>query len=329
MPTPIVSVVTPNYNSARYIEETYNSLLMQAEKNWEWVITDDGSTDDSTAIIKNLANKDSRIKYIQRTVEEKGASVCRNIGINHSTGRFIIFLDADDLLSPCCLIERTALMEQKSGLDFAIFKMGYFKNKIGDTVGTVNRYEKSQESYLNLFLKYEIPWAITCPIWKREFLIKNNIRFSEKYPRLQDPEFHSKILLQYHPTFEVLEGEEPDCFYRQSVGKKKASSESLQKIVSSFLLYYREMNYLIKSKQKGKKYEDCLDSFAKNIFHSLLFYTRLDDVEPILNLYKKMNEVRPIKQLSPTLIMWFGFANKMGITFIKGAGITKMWKIFV
>tara|TARA_B100001057_G_scaffold482776_1_gene558666 strand:- start:1148 stop:1876 length:729 start_codon:yes stop_codon:yes gene_type:complete len=89
----MVSVIMPNYNGAKFIEDSINSVLNQSFSNIELIIVDDNSTDNSLEIIKTF--NDKRIKLKKLTVN-KGVSNARNIGINLSKGKFISFIDSDD-----------------------------------------------------------------------------------------------------------------------------------------------------------------------------------------------------------------------------------------
>ena len=92
---PFFSVVIPSYNRSGYIEATIKSVQNQTFQNWECIVVDDGSTDNTKDIISNLIEKDERIKYVYQTNAER--SVARNNGISKSTGEYICFLDSDDL----------------------------------------------------------------------------------------------------------------------------------------------------------------------------------------------------------------------------------------
>ena len=81
-----VSIITPVYNSADYIQETAESVLNQTFKNWEWILIDDCSTDKSLSIIQKMASKDSRIKIIVNDKNIKTA-LSRNRGIEIATGK--------------------------------------------------------------------------------------------------------------------------------------------------------------------------------------------------------------------------------------------------
>lgn len=93
---PLVSIIMPSYNSAEFIEESINSVLVQSYKNIELIIVDDLSNDNSINIIKKIQEKDHRIILIKNTIN-LGAAKSRNIAINISQGRFIAFLDSDDI----------------------------------------------------------------------------------------------------------------------------------------------------------------------------------------------------------------------------------------
>lgn len=91
----LVSIITPMYNSERYIVSTIESVLDQTYKNWEMIIVDDCSTDSSSEIAKSYSEKDERIKYI-RTEKNAGVSNARNVALKMATGSFLAFLDSDD-----------------------------------------------------------------------------------------------------------------------------------------------------------------------------------------------------------------------------------------
>lgn len=95
----LVSIITPNYNGARFVEQTIKSVLAQTYNNWEMLIQDDCSTDNSMEILIQWAAKDSRIK-VERNAQNAGAAVTRNNAIKRSEGHFLAFLDSDDIWLP-------------------------------------------------------------------------------------------------------------------------------------------------------------------------------------------------------------------------------------
>lgn len=91
-----ISIITPVYNCEKFIRKTLECVLNQTHKNWEWLLVDDCSSDNSANIIQEYALKDARIKYFKLD-KNSGAAVARNTALEKSTGRFIAYLDSDDL----------------------------------------------------------------------------------------------------------------------------------------------------------------------------------------------------------------------------------------
>ena len=108
---PEVSIITPCYNSSKFLQQTIDSVLNQTFTDWEWLITDDKSSDNSVEIIRKV--NDERIKL---TVAEKngGAGHARNLSLEKATGRFITFLDADDFWEPNFLEEMVSFMKKEN-----------------------------------------------------------------------------------------------------------------------------------------------------------------------------------------------------------------------
>lgn len=92
-----VSIVVPCYNQAEYLPEALDSVLAQLYTNWECIIVNDGSLDDTEIIVQRYLKKDNRFKYISK--KNEGLAIARNTGISHSDGEFILPLDADDLIA--------------------------------------------------------------------------------------------------------------------------------------------------------------------------------------------------------------------------------------
>ena len=108
----MVSIVVPVYNAANYIEKTIEMVCRQTYKDWELILVDDASRDESAQVIENyIKNQGKRIRLIRKKVNQ-GAAEARNTGIDASSGRFIAFLDADDVWNPEKLEKQVAYMER-------------------------------------------------------------------------------------------------------------------------------------------------------------------------------------------------------------------------
>lgn len=101
----------PSYNTGKFIQETINSVKNQTYNNWELIIVDDGSTDNTDEVVRAI--KDDRIKYIKNKVN-KGAAISRNIALREAKGRWIAFLDSDDLWKEDKLEKQIKFMEDNN-----------------------------------------------------------------------------------------------------------------------------------------------------------------------------------------------------------------------
>ncbi|TGL10730.1 glycosyltransferase family 2 protein [Leptospira meyeri] len=120
---PKVSVIMPAYNAVSYLEESVQSLLDQSFKDWELLLVDDCSKDDTAILAKKIATKDPRIRFVQKE-KNSGSADTRNTGINLAKGEYIAFLDADDLWEPDFLEKMIPFMEQKSSpFSFASYRI--------------------------------------------------------------------------------------------------------------------------------------------------------------------------------------------------------------
>jgi len=128
MPTspPCVSIVVPVFNADRFLATTIGSVKAQTLRDWELILVDDGSTDDSRALCRSYAAQDDRIKVIVQ--ENSGPAAARNTGVRAAAGEFICFLDADDILFPDAL---TTLLSAAHGVDLV---MGNFCKQEDDSI---------------------------------------------------------------------------------------------------------------------------------------------------------------------------------------------------
>ncbi|MGJ0535819.1 glycosyltransferase family 2 protein, partial [Enterococcus faecium] len=106
-----VSIVMPAYNASRFITESVNSVQNQTYNNWEIIIVNDASTDDTQYRLESMAKKDNRIKIINLE-KNMGAAYARNIAIKNTRGEFIAFLDSDDTWYPKKLERQLKFMER-------------------------------------------------------------------------------------------------------------------------------------------------------------------------------------------------------------------------
>ena len=196
--TPAVSIITPLFNREKLVAATIESVVNQTFSNWEMIIVDDGSTDESFQIAENQSKIDNRIKVLHRADLPKGACTCRNEGLAKAEGRFVIFLDSDDLLKPECLENRLLHFEKNPACDFIVFLPEVFCEEPGDCDEI---WGQTYEDYLSGFLE-KPAWITISPIWKRDWIERIG-GWREGLPSYQDWELHIRALTN-DPEFQVI-----------------------------------------------------------------------------------------------------------------------------
>ncbi|SDZ55628.1 teichuronic acid biosynthesis glycosyltransferase TuaG [Evansella caseinilytica] len=131
---PLISVITPAYNSEKFIGTAIDSVAAQTYSNWEMIIVDDGSTDKTINIIEKYKEKDNRIRLVQLK-ENSGPAVARNIAIREAGGRYLAFLDSDDQWLPEKLEKQLRFMQEKQ-IAFSFTKYKTI-NERGEDIGKI------------------------------------------------------------------------------------------------------------------------------------------------------------------------------------------------
>ena len=183
-----VSVIIPVYNSRKFLKECMDSVLKQTLQNVELICVDDGSTDDSGLILKEYADKCSRITVISQT--NKGVSAARNVGLSVAHGQYIYYLDSDDFIEPDMLETACRELDNKN-LDVVYFDTYAFAEEgiAPANLDEKNRYYARSCEYSSVYAGEELLYKMlgnhdySCPVWKqvarREFLEKHRVKFYE------------------------------------------------------------------------------------------------------------------------------------------------------
>ncbi len=198
MPKPLVSIIIPTYNRAHLIGETLDSIIAQTYTNWECIVVDDGSTDDTDEVMGDYLVKDGRFKYHKRPDSKpKGANACRNIGLEKAMGEYIVFFDSDDLMTP----------------DHLQVKMDGIINKQCDYVITRTKFFNKEDNRFEKYYTFD-----QYPITAHNYVTKNNnwltldvcikseiakkIRFNESLQSSQEYNYYGKLV--YHSVNAVF-----------------------------------------------------------------------------------------------------------------------------
>ena len=277
----LVSIIIPVYNRKDIVIETLKSLLNQTYECWEAIVVDDGSIDGSLDVLREFETKDKRIKIFSRNRQPKGAQTCRNIGLENSTGDWIMFLDSDDLLAEFCLEQRVKYMEENPELDFAVFPVLIFDKEPGDSLILWNVFTK--ENDLDRFIRYDVVWQTTSPIFKRNFVRK--LRWDEMLLSAQDWDFHLKALAE-SPKYNKVETI-PDCFIRRDNKNNRISLRFFEpKEIFNRIPSEQKIIELLKRNNLWKKdFNNAIASLYYNLAKELIYNHK--DFE--FNLIKFLN----------------------------------------
>lgn len=221
----LVSIITPVYNCEKYIRDTILSVINQTYKNWEMILVDDCSNDNSRKIIEEFINDDSRIKYYKLN-ENSGAAIARNYALEKSKGRFIAYLDSDDLWRESKLEKQIEFMLKNN---YAFSCTDY--EKIDDDGNSLNKVIKIPKKVdYNLFLRNTIIQTVgvmvDTQITGKDVLIMPNIR------RRQDAATWCQLLKAGYDCYEVPENV---SFYR--VVTNSLSSNKFKAVKGTWFLY--------------------------------------------------------------------------------------------
>lgn len=224
-PDPLVSVVIPSFNSARYVRQTIASVRNQSLTDWELIVVDDCSTDDSPTLVENLIREDGRIRLLKLERNAGRPAVPRNAGVRAARGRYVAFLDADDLWHPQKLELQIGLMRSQ-GVRFTSTATRWFRNEPEITEASVNTIKVAPPikkiTHARLLCKNIIPTSSV--VAEREIL--------NRHPFIEDPRY--KAIEDYHCWLTIHQHElESSCklnaalvYYRlaeTSISKSKAT----------------------------------------------------------------------------------------------------------
>lgn len=270
----MISVIIPLFNKESIIERTLNSVLSQDYDDYEVVIVDDGSTDNSLQIAKEYKNRDHKLANIQIIEQDNGGpSKARNTGVKYAKGEWIVFLDADDELLPGSIKRYSTLIEKKKDCNF-IASPFYNHNGIEKRLSSPYNGGKIHNPFKAHYFGKFIPrtGAFVC---KKNLLIK--YPFNEDIRRFEDLEFlfrlysdiiaftdsqpsmvmNSEFASASHPRNDIYEdflgyldfkGKsfwQKMCLYRFYLGERPYYKEQVEKLYP--LLKYR-YDYLLISK---------------------------------------------------------------------------------
>lgn len=225
----LVSIITPSFNSEKFISETIKSVQNQTYKNWEMIIVDDGSCDNTIEIVEKIAKEDFRIVFFALN-ENGGPAKARNIGIDKAKGKYMTFLDADDIWFPD-LIEKSIKTIFETNIHFVF-----------------SSYKRSNEKLEFVYSDFIVPEKVTytdilktnsisCLTAFIDIEVLGKKRMPEIFKR-QDMGLWLKYLKKIPFAYGI---QEPQAIYRI---RKNSLSRNKSKLLKYQWQFYREVENL-------------------------------------------------------------------------------------
>ncbi len=253
---PLVSVIMPVYNAEKYLKSAIESILNQTFSDYEFIIINDGSTDNSENIITSFS--DPRIRYHKNT-QNLGLSATLNKGINFSNGKYIARMDADDISLPDRFLEQVKFLDTHPdyGIVGTLFAVKYFPKQTLE-IGGVRLIENED---LKLAMRYSNIYCHGEVMIRKSLLINNKLLYNPEYTATEDYDLWRK--LAPFTKFKTL----PQILYIYSVHPQNVSSTKSQqmldqsKLISeqikkSFPLPNPSLNLMYKFWKNGRSYSD-------------------------------------------------------------------------
>lgn len=242
MLNPLVSIIIPSYNIAPYIGHCLKSILVQTYKNLQIIVVNDGSTDETLAVVEKVASDDSRIVIINKPNE--GVSVARNYGIEAAAGDYIMFVDGDDWIDED-MVESLVDRAIQYNVDFSGAGFIFEDIDLGRTrpsrSGFSPKVLESQDILKSYFLGHYLWGSVWGGVYKTSLLNKYNIRFEREIKYGEDVFFNAQVMAKAN---RVIVGDEH--FYHVRVRGSSATRHSVHEVTK-----VKEADYPAFLKQEG------------------------------------------------------------------------------
>lgn len=311
-----MSIIIATYNRANIIGATLDSILLQTYENWECIIVDDGSTDNSETLISNYVKKDIRFQYHKRPLaKEKGGNASRNYGFELSKGHYINWFDDDDVMLEDFLEKRIDAFSEDTNLVISSHYIvdNNLKNRI--------KIDLKEESYLfKDYLLWKLKFITGSVIFKKEYLV-NKYLFNEKLTKGQETEFFSRLFFRIPKnTYKVLNV--PLFLYREHNKTKTKSGLNYIKHFKESQSYIAIENFKMSIKLKDEKLITTYYKFLIDLYFRSLENKHKKNVKFISrNLY------HILKSRNQSFSFEFMILNTLFLFFSRGIyRIEKRWK---
>lgn len=273
----MISIIIPVYNAEKYLQECIESILCQKYDDFEVILVNDGSCDNSSIICDNYAVNDIRIHVFHK--ENGGVSSARNFGIERANGDWIVFADADDCFTPTAFEHFAEAI--KKNYDLFLFNVVKRKNDMSKILFDIK--EGELPSVRKVYNR-----AVWAHLFSAHVIKENNIKFSEKLSYSEDTLFLYQVMLHCNKSYQINEV----CYeYRVNEFSACASTDGFKIAVHQFLAA-KEFKLLKQSQYCSVSFSIVLDyeigRLLKMAFYSFAYHNGYNKLKLLRNYYCKL-----------------------------------------
>ncbi len=322
MNAPLVSVIIPVFNAEPYLEQCILSVLAQTLQDIEVIAVNDGSTDDSGAILDRIAAADGRLRVFHRT--NHGVSSARNFGLNNARGAFIGFVDADDWIEPEMLgqMYETVMHTQSDWVvcNVSIHEAdGTTRNRLPFEDQTID-VPTCRPELLRRFMRFNFDYANWNKLYKAEIIHQNKIRFDETMFLWEDLLFNLTYLLWSEKAVLI-----DKAFYHYRVQPASITHQGKDSLIRQYNKLYERYMLMLSGAESYQMREMFRTEIARGCYNHMLYSLAKESYDSTSGFWSFVkNYYHKILQIEPA-IFYYPDACYKGIQPFKKALLSGGW----
>ena len=278
----MLSVIIPAFNCEKSIECTINSIISSDLRDYEIVIINDGSTDDTSSVCKSLCSRYSFVKYYEQ--ENKGVSVARNMGITISEGEYIMFFDADDTVAENGFSEIVDIINKEKpdmlvfGMCFDYYKNGkcYRKDELVPEQSGILDKSQIRENLESLYNTNSLSSACN-KIFRKALINDNSILFNTDYFLMEDFLFSLECLRVCENIYCL-----PKVLYQYKQSENEKGAFNRLKRIDDLCEYTTPFKMALEALDAGKTADDVFNNFFFMLLYQKMYYLNKKELKALI-----------------------------------------------
>lgn len=284
---PKISIICPVYNVEKFLRKCIDSIIAQTFQDWELILVDDGSKDNSASICDEFANEDNRIRVIHK--ENGGVGTARQTGLDAVQGEYVIHVDSDDWVESTMLEE---LYKKAEATNADVVICDYYRNSSGKQIYCCQKTDNDPIATLKDIFNKRLYGALWNKLIRRSTLIKYQVRFYPQVNYCEDVLICAQILKHK----EVVVSYVPKALYHYLMNETSISHNINREYYESLLIYMKALEVILPKEEYSKSIENVtLEVFINGFISKTL---------TILEIKSFFRRVRKTAFSSPVGIRW-------------------------